>query len=149
MKIELINCPYCEAAQKVFHINYTFIKLLKEISPTNKQIFILNNYTDPNKFIKNFNCKNCNEKLMVYYNIETYQYFIRAEKLFELEEKIKKIRIKIKKIRKKIIVTYNQEIIELLKSEIDKEEQSLNHLLAQESQSSSLQTFKLDRVVNS
>ncbi len=86
---------------------------------------------------------------MIYYNIETYQYFIIAEKLFELEEKIKKIRIKIKKIRKKIIVTYNQKIIELLKSEIDKEEQSLNHLVAQESQARSQQTFKLDHVVNS
>ena len=109
----------------------------------------MRNYVNPNKFIRNFNCKNCKEKLTVYYNIETYQYFIQGEKLIQIQEEIRKIRLKIKKLRKKIIVTYNTKIIDLLKSEIDKEVQSLDHFITQDVQARTSQPLQLNQAVNS
>lgn len=149
MKLELFNCPYCEIKQKVFHLNYTLIQLLKKINPSNEKVSLLRIYVNPNKFIRNFNCENCKEKLTVYYNIETYQYFIQSEKLVQIQEEIKKIRLKIKKLRKKIIVTYNEQIIDLLKSEIDKEIQTLNHFISQDVQQRTNQPLQLDQAVNS
>ncbi len=149
MQIELINCPYCEIKQKVFHLNYTLIQLLKKIDPSNEKVLVLRSYVNPNKFIRNFNCKNCREKLTVFYNTETYQYFIQGEKLIKIQEEIRKIRLKIKKLRKKIIVTYNTKIIDLLKSEIDKEVQSLNHFITQDAQARASQPLQLNQSVNS
>lgn len=111
MQIELINCPYCEIKQKVFHLNYTLIQLLKKIDPSNEKVLVLRNYVNPNKFIRNFNCKNCKEKLTVYYNIETYQYFIQGEKLIQIQEEIRKIRLKIKKLRKKLLSLIIQKLL--------------------------------------
>jgi hypothetical protein len=149
MKIEFINCPYCGIEQKVFHLNYTLIQLLKKIDPSNEKVLLLRSYVNPNKFIRNFNCKNCKEKLSVYYNIETYQYFIHGEKLIQIQEKIIRIRQKIKKLRKKIIVTYNTQIINLLKLEIDKETLALDHFISQDVQERNKKTLQLDQVVNS
>ena len=123
--------------------------MLKKIDPSNEKVLVLRNYVNPNKFIRNFNCKNCKEKLTVYYNIETYQYFIQGEKLIQIQEEIRKIRLKIKKLRKKIIVTYNTKIIDLLKSEIDKEVQSLDHFITQDVQARTSQPLQLNQAVNS
>lgn len=149
MKIELINCPYCEIEQKVFHLNYTFIQLLKKIDPSNEKVLLLRSYVNPNKFIRNFNCKNCKEKLTVYYNNETYQYFIHGEKLVQIQEEIRRIRLKIKKLRKKIIVTFNTKIIDLLKSEIHKEILALDHFIAQDVRERTKSTLQLNQAVNS
>jgi len=149
MKINFINCPYCETEQNVFHLNYTLIQLLKKIDLGDKKILLLKSYVNSNKFIRNFNCKNCKEILTVYYNTETYQYLVQGEKLVQIQEEIRKIRLKIKNFRKKIIVTYNEKIINLLKSEIDKEVQALNHFIAQDIKARTTQPLQLNQAVNS
>jgi ribosomal protein S27E len=149
MNIKLVNCPYCETEQNVFYLNYNLGQLLKKNFQNNEKVLALRNYLNTHSFVKNFNCKNCNETLTVYYNNETYQYFIQGQKLFQVQEQIKKIRLKIKKLRKKIIITYNQKIIDLLKLEIEKEVESLNHFIDQDEKIKNFKPLKLSQVVNS
>ena len=149
MNIKLINCPYCETEQSVFYLNYNLGQLLKRNFQNNEKVLALRNYLNTHNFVKNFNCKNCNETLTVYYNSETYQYFIQGQKLTQIQEQIKKIRLKIKKLRKKIIITYNQKIIDLLRLEIEKEVKSLNHFIDQDVKIKNFKPLKLGQVVNS
>jgi transposase-like protein len=149
MNIKLVNCPYCETEQKVFYLNYNLGQLCKRNFQNNEKVLALRNYLNTHNFVKNFNCKNCNETLTVYYNSETYQYFIQGQKLTQIQEQIKKIRLKIKKLRKKIIITYNQKIIDLLKLEIEKEVVSLNHFIDQDEKIKNSKPLKLSQVVNS
>jgi ribosomal protein S27E len=149
MKIELINCPYCETEQKVFHLNYNALQFLRKNFQNNENVLSLRNYYYAHNFVKNFNCKNCKETLTVYYNSETYQYFIQGQKLVQIQEQIKRIRLKIKKLRKKIIITYNQKIIDLLKLEIEKEVETLNQFIEQDVQIRDSRPLQLSQVVNS
>ena len=99
MNIKLLNCPYCDSEQKVFHLNYSLIRLLENFE--SKKVVVLYNYSNPHKFIRNFNCKSCSEILSVYFNTETYQYFIEGQKLLKIKNEIRNISVKIKKLRKK------------------------------------------------
>ena len=147
MKIESINCPYCETEQKIFYFNYNVTQFLKKVS-NDEKIVPLRFYINPHKFIKNFNCKNCKEILTIFYNSETYQYFVQGEKLVQIQKEIRKIKLKIKKLRKKIIVTYNQKIIDMLNSEIDNETKSLDHFIQQDLKVRNTHPLQLNQVVN-
>jgi allophanate hydrolase subunit 1 len=149
MNIKLVNCPYCETEQRVFYLNYNLGQLLKRNFQNHEKVLALRNYLNTHNFVKNFNCNNCNETLTVYFNSETYQYFIQGQRLTQIQEQIKKIRLKIKKLRKKIIITYNQKIIDLLKLEIEKEVKSLNHFIDQDEKIKNFKPQKLSPVVNS
>ena len=139
MKIESINCPYCETEQKIFYFNYNVTQFLKKVS-NDEKIVPLRFYINPHKFIKNFNCKNCKEILTIYYNSETYQYFVQGEKLVQIQEEIRKIKLKIKKLRKKII--------DMLNSEIDNETTSLDHFIQQDLKVRNTHPLQLSQVVN-
>lgn len=144
MNIKLLNCPYCDSEQKVFHLNYSLIRLLENFE--SKKVVVLYNYSNPHKFIRNFNCKSCSEILSVYFNTETYQYFIEGQKLLKIKNEIRNISVKIKKLRKKIIVTYNKKIIEFLQQEIVKEELSLNKFIEQQEKVRSKQPLQLQQI---
>ena len=81
MKITLVNCPYCNLNQKIFHISYNLKKFLNNFEKL--EIFILGKF---NKYqeIKKFNCDKCSMTLLIYYDIEKSKYFVNGERLEEL-----------------------------------------------------------------
>ena len=74
MRTTLVNCPYCNSNQKIFHISYNLKKFLNNFKQ--EKIFILGTYNKKQEIIKKFNCNKCSETLFIYYDIEKSQYFV-------------------------------------------------------------------------
>ena len=68
MSTTLVNCPYCNSNQKIFHISYNLKKFLNNFKK--EKTFILGTYNKKQEKIKKFNCSNCSETLFIYYDIE-------------------------------------------------------------------------------
>jgi len=86
MSTTLVNCPYCDSNQKIFHISYNLKKFLNNFKK--EKIFILGTYNKKQEKIKKFNCNKCSETLFIYYDIEKLQYFVNGERIEELRNAI-------------------------------------------------------------
>ena len=130
MKITLVNCPYCNLNQKIFHISYNLKKFLSNFEKL--EIFILGKFNKNQEIIKKFNCDKCSMTLLIYYDIEKSKYFVNGERLEELRnsstDKKKDIRI----LKQKLVENNNEQIEDYLEINIIKEEQELNHLIQRE-----------------
>ena len=129
MKITLVNCPYCNLNQKIFHISYNLKKFLNNFEKL--EIFILGKF---NKYqeIKKFNCGKCSMTLLIYYDIEKSKYFINGERLEELRNSSTDTKKDIKILKQKLFENDNEQIKDYLKINIIKEEEELNHLTQKE-----------------
>ena len=105
MSTTLVNCPYCDSNQKIFHISYN---------------------------LKKFNCNKCSETLFIYYDIEKSQYFVNGERLEELRNAILEKKRGIEILKKKLVENINEQIKDFLQIKIIKEEEELNHLIQNE-----------------
>jgi len=129
MKITLVNCPYCNLNQKIFHISYSLKKFLNNFEKL--EIFILgksNKYQE----IKKFNCNKCSMTLLIYYDIEKAKYFVNGERLEELRNSSTDTKKDIRILKKKLFENDNEQIKDYLKINIIKEEEELNHLAQKE-----------------
>ena len=129
MKITLVNCPYCNLNQKIFHISYNLKKFLNNFEKL--EIFILGKF---NKYqeIKKFNCDKCSMTLLIYYDIEKSKYFVNGERLEELRNSSIDTKKDIRILKKKLFENDNEQIKDYLKINIIKEEEELNHLTQKE-----------------
>jgi hypothetical protein len=129
MKITLVNCPYCNLNQKIFHISYNLKKFLNNFEKL--EIFILGKF---NKYqeIKKFNCDKCSMTLLIYYDIEKSKYFVNGERLEELRNSSTDTKKDIKILKQKLFENDNEQIKDYLKINIIKEEEELNHLTQKE-----------------
>ena len=130
MSTTLVNCPYCDSNQKIFHISYNLKKFLNKFEKA--EIFILGTYNKKQEIIKKFNCNNCSETLFIYYDIEKSQYFVNGERLEELRNAIMDKKKGIGILKKKLIENNNEQIKDFLQTKSIKEEEELNHLIQKE-----------------
>ena len=130
MKITLVNCPYCNFDQKIFHISYNLKKFLNKFEKA--EIFILGIYSKKQEIIKKFNCNNCSETLFIYYDIEKSQYFVNGERIEELRNAILEKKRGIGILKKKLVENINEQIKDILQIKVIKEEEELNHLIQEE-----------------
>ena len=130
MKITLVNCPYCNLNQKIFHISYTLKKFLNNLEKL--EIFILGKFNKNQEIIKKFNCGKCSMTLLIYYDIEKSKYFINGERLEELRNSSMNAKKDIGILKKKLVENDNEQIKDYLKINIIKEEEELSHLIQKE-----------------
>ena len=130
MSTTLVNCPYCDSNQKIFHISYNLKKFLNNFKQ--EKIFILGTYNKKQETIKKFNCNKCSETLFINYDIEKSQYFVNGKRLEELRNAITHKKRGIKILEVKLIDNNNRQIKDFLKTKIIKEEEELNHLIQEE-----------------
>ena len=130
MKITLVNCPYCNFNQKIFHIPYNLKKFLNNFKQ--EKIFILGTYNKKQETIKKFNCNKCSETLFIYYDIEKSQYFVNGERIEELRNAILEKKRGIGILKKKLVENINEQIKDFLRIKSIKEEEELNHLIQEE-----------------
>ena len=130
MKITLVNCPYCNLDQKIFHISYNLKKFLNNFKQ--EKIFILGTYSKKQETIKKFNCNKCSETLFIYYDIEKSQYFVNGERIEELRNAILEKKRGIGILKKKLVENINEQIKDILQIKVIKEEEELNHLIQEE-----------------
>ena len=130
MSTTLVNCPYCNSNQKIFHISYNLKKFLNNFKK--EKIFILGTYNKKQEKIKKFNCSNCSETLFIYYDIEKLQYFVNGERIEELRNAITDKKKGIEILKKKLLENNNEQIKEFLQIKSIKEEEELNHLIQKE-----------------
>ena len=130
MSTTLVNCPYCNSNQKIFHISYNLKKFLNNFKK--EKIFILGTYNKKQEKIKKFNCSNCSETLFIYYDIEKLQYFVNGERIEELRNAITDKKKGIEILKKKLVENINEQIKDFLQIKSIKEEEELNHLIQKE-----------------
>ena len=130
MSTTLVNCPYCNSNQKIFHISYNLKKFLNKFEKA--EIFILGTYNKKQETIKKFNCNKCSETLFIYYDIEKSQYFINGERIEELRNAILEKKRGIGILKKKLVENINEQIKDILQIKVIKEEEELNHLIQKE-----------------
>ena len=130
MSTTLVNCPYCNSNQKIFHISYNLKKFLNKFEKA--EIFILGTYNKKQETIKKFNCNKCSETLFIYYDIEKSQYFINGERIEELRNAILEKKRSIEILKKKLVENINEQIKDILQIKVIKEEEELNHLIQEE-----------------
>ena len=130
MSTTLVNCPYCDSNQKIFHISYNFKKFLNKFEKA--EIFILGTYNKKQEKIKKFNCNKCSETLFIYYDIEKSQYFVKGERIEELRDAITDKKRGIEILKKKLVENINEQIKDFLQIKSIKEEEELNHLIQKE-----------------
>jgi hypothetical protein len=130
MKITLINCPYCNLNQKIFHISYNLKKFLNNFEKL--EIFILGKFNKNQEIIKKFNCDKCSMTLLIYYDIEKSKYFVNGERLEELRNFSMETKKDIRTLKQKLVENNNEQIKDYLEINIIKEEQELNHLIQRE-----------------
>ena len=129
MKITLVNCPYCNFNQKIFHISYNLKKFLNNFEKL--EVFILGKF-NKNQEIKKFNCNKCYMTLLIYYDIEKAKYFVNGERLEELRNSSTDTKKDIRILKQKLFENDNEQIKDYLKINIIKEEEELNHLTQKE-----------------
>ena len=130
MKITLVNCPYCNFNQKIFHISYSLKKFLNNFEKL--EVFILGKFNKNQEIIKKFNCDKCSMALLFYYDIEKLKYFINGERLEELRNSSMDAKKDIKILKQKLFENDNEQIKDYLKINIIKEEEELNHITQKE-----------------
>ncbi len=130
MSTTLVNCPYCNSNQKIFHISYNLKKFLNKFEKA--EIFILGTYNKKQETIKKFNCNKCSETLFIYYDIEKSQYFVNGERIEELRNAILEKKRGIEILKKKLVENINEQIKDILQIKVIKEEEELNHLIQEE-----------------
>jgi hypothetical protein len=130
MRTTLVNCPYCNSNQKIFHISYNLKKFLNNFKQ--EKIFILGTYSKKKETIKKFNCNKCSETLFIYYDIEKSQYFVNGERIEELRNAILEKKRGIEILKKKLVENINEQIKDILQIKVIKEEEELNHLIQEE-----------------
>jgi len=130
MSTTLVNCPYCNSNQKIFHISYNLKKFLNKFEKA--EIFILGTYNKKQETIKKFNCNNCSETLFINYDIEKSQYFVNGERIEELRNAILEKKRGIEILKKKLVENINEQIKVFLQIKVIKEEEELNHLTQKE-----------------
>lgn len=130
MRTTLVNCPYCNSNQKIFHISYNLKKFLNKFKKA--EIFILGTYNKKQETIKKFNCNKCSETLFIYYDIEKSQYFVNGERIEELRNAITDKKRGIEILKKKLVENINEQIKDILQIKVIKEEKELNHLIQEE-----------------
>jgi len=130
MRTTLVNCPYCNSNQKIFHISYNLKKFLNKFKKA--EIFILGTYNKKQETIKKFNCNKCSETLFIYYDIEKFQYFVNGERIEELRNAITDKKRGIEILKKKLVENINEQIKDILQIKVIKEEKELNHLIQEE-----------------
>ena len=130
MSTTLVNCPYCNSNQKIFHISYNLKKFLNKFEKA--EIFILGTYNKKQEIIKKFNCNKCSETLFIYYDIEKSQYFVNGERVEELRNAITDKKRGIGILKQKLVENINEQIKDFLEKKIIKEEEELNHLIQEE-----------------
>ena len=130
MRTTLVNCPYCNSNQKIFHISYNLKKFLNKFEKA--EIFILGTYNKKQETIKKFNCNNCSETLFINYDIEKSQYFVNGERIEELRNAILEKKRGIEILKKKLVENINEQIKDFLQIKVIKEEEELNHLIQEE-----------------
>ena len=130
MRTTLVNCPYCDSNQKIFHISYNLKKFLNKFEKA--KIFILGTYNKKQETIKKFNCNKCSETLFIYYDIEKSQYFVNGERIEELRNAILEKKRGIGILKKKLVENINEQIKDFLRIKNIKEEEELNHLIQEE-----------------
>ena len=130
MKITLVNCPYCNFNQKIFHISYSLKKFLNNFEKL--EVFILGKFNKNQEIIKKFNCDKCSMALLFYYDIEKSKYFINGERLEELRNSSTDTKKDIKILKQKLFENDDEQIKDYLKINIVKEEEELNHLTQKE-----------------
>jgi DNA-directed RNA polymerase subunit RPC12/RpoP len=130
MRTTLVNCPYCNSNQKIFHISYNLKKFLNNFKQ--EKIFILGTNNKKQEKIKKFNCNKCSETLFIYYDIEKSQYFVNGERIEELRNAILHKKKGIEILKKKLVENINKQIKDFLRIKSIKEEEELNHLIQKE-----------------
>lgn len=130
MRTTLVNCPYCNSNQKIFHISYNLKKFLNKFKKA--EIFILGTYNKKQETIKKFNCNKCSETLFIYYDIEKSQYFVNGERIEKLRNAILEKKRGIEILKKKLVENINEQIKDILQIKVIKEEKELNHLIQEE-----------------
>jgi hypothetical protein len=130
MSTTLVNCPYCNSNQKIFHIPYNLKKFLNNFKQ--EKIFILGTNNKKQETIKKFNCNKCSETLFIYYDIEKSQYFVNGERIEELRNAILEKKRGIGILKKKLVENINEQIKDFLRIKSIKEEEELNHLIQEE-----------------
>jgi hypothetical protein len=130
MRTTLVNCPYCNSNQKIFHISYNLKKFLNNFKQ--EKIFILGTNNKKQEKIKKFNCNKCSETLFIYYDIEKSQYFVNGERIEELRNAILDKKKGIEILKKKLVENINEQIKDFLRTKSIKEEEELNHLIQKE-----------------
>ncbi len=130
MRTTLVNCPYCNSNQKIFHISYNLKKFLNKFKKA--EIFILGTYNKKQETIKKFNCNKCSETLFIYYDIEKSQYFVNGERIEELRNAITDKKRGIEILKKKLVENINEQIKDILQIKVINEEEELNHLIQEE-----------------
>ena len=130
MKITLVNCPYCNHNQKIFHISYSLKKFLNNFEKL--EVFILGKFNKNQEIIKKFNCGNCSMTLLIYYDIEKSKYFVNGERLEELRNSSTDTKKSIKILKQKSVENDNEQVKDYLEINIIKEEEKLNHLIQKE-----------------
>jgi hypothetical protein len=130
MKISLVNCPYCNLNQKIFHISYNLKKFLNNFEKL--EIFILGKFNKNQEIIKKFNCDKCSMTLLIYYDIEKSKYFVNGERLEELRNSSMDTKKDIRILKQKLFENENEQIKDYLKINIIKDEEELNHLTQKE-----------------
>ena len=130
MKITFVNCPYCNLNQKIFHISYSLKKFLNNFEKL--EVFILGKFNKNQEIIKKFNCNNCSETLIIYYDIDKSKYFVNGERLEELRNSSVDTKKDIKILKQKLLENDNEQIKDYLKINIIKDEEELNHLTQKE-----------------
>jgi hypothetical protein len=130
MRTTLVNCPYCNSNQKIFHISYNLKKFLNNFKQ--EKIFILGTNNKKQEKIKKFNCNKCSETLFIYYDIEKSQYFVNGERIEELRNAILEKKRGIGILKKKLVENINEQIKDFLRIKSIKEEEELNHLIQKE-----------------
>ena len=130
MSTALVNCPYCNSNQKIFHIPYNLKKFLNKFEKA--EIFILGTYNKKQETIKKINCNKCSESLFIYYDIEKSQYFVNGERIEELRNAILEKKRGIGILKKKLVENINEQIKDILQIKVIKEEEELNHLIQEE-----------------
>jgi hypothetical protein len=113
MSTTLVNCPYCDSNQKIFHISYNLKKFLNNFKQ--EKIFILGTYNKKQETIKKFNCNKCSETLFIYYDIEKSQYFVNGERIEELRNAILEKKRGIGILKKKLVENINEQIKDFLR----------------------------------
>jgi hypothetical protein len=130
MKITLVNCPYCNLNQKIFHISYSLKKFLNNFEKL--EVFILGKFNKNQEIIKKFNCGKCSMTLLIYYDIEKSKYFVNGERLEELRNSSTETKKDIKILKQKSVENDNEQVKDYLRINIIKEEEKLNHLIQRE-----------------
>ena len=130
MKITLVNCPYCNFNQKIFHISYNLKKFLNNFEKL--EVFILGKFNKNQEIIKKLNCGKCSMTLLIYYDIEKSKYFLNGERLEELRNSSTDTKKDIKILKQKLFENDNEQIKDFLRIKSIKEEEELNHLIQEE-----------------